>query len=163
MSTGGSSSGTQKKVDRKSTSPGQSGSDSEAGSQRSRRLAPGAASSGGSGSNAPPGGGNGSGGGGSSGSERSAATGTSQQGQAVPPGHPSLCHQHPNTGVAQPLMPSGTPTHLSQHLHNPNNLPLSNPHQRQIQSDLLNPELSTSTNSFNIAMNNPCNFFVDSV
>lgn len=199
----GSSGGTQKKVERKSASPAQSGSDSEASQRSARRLGSGG---GGSGSGSIGGGGGGGGGGtggtggGSSGSERSTATTLSQPPQQPLPPHST--HQHP-TGVPStyPLHPShpSHPPHLSHppglppllpphpshpaHPHptsaltshsHPNDpppaysslmLPPGNSHpappSRPVEQ--MNPDLAASTNSFNLAMDNPCNFFVDSV
>ncbi|XP_076043044.1 segment polarity protein dishevelled isoform X2 [Oratosquilla oratoria] len=153
----GSSSGTQKKVERKSTSPGQSGSDSEAGSQRSARRLGSGGGSGGSG-----GGGGGGGGGGSSGSERSAATTTLSQTAQPPPPH-------------LPPHPTGLPGLQSSHQHSvPSSYPhpapqASHPHPPPTAPPLSSwpmdhtQDMTGSTTSFHQAMNNPCNFFIDSV
>ncbi|XP_050719995.1 segment polarity protein dishevelled homolog DVL-3-like isoform X8 [Eriocheir sinensis] len=98
----GSSGGTQKKVERKSASPAQSGSDSEASQRSARRIGSGGTGSGsgsvgggggGGGSSGVGGGGTVGTGGGSSGSERSTATTLSQPPQQPHLPHPSL--QHP--------------------------------------------------------------------
>lgn len=198
----GSSGGTQKKVERKSASPAQSGSDSEASQRSARRLGSGGGGSGsGSVGGGVGGGGGGTGGtgGGSSGSERSTATTLSQPPQQPLLSHPAL--QHP-TGVPStypshpphslpahpphakglpPLIPSypphtthplptGIPPPSHSHSHPPppayslppqSSQPHPAPPSRPVEQ--MSPDLAASTNSFNLAMDNPCNFFVDSV
>ncbi|XP_066975078.1 segment polarity protein dishevelled homolog DVL-3-like isoform X2 [Macrobrachium rosenbergii] len=179
------SGGTQKKVERKSASPAQSGSDSEASQRSARRLGSGGGSGsgsvggsgGGGGGSGTAGTGGGGGGGGSSGSERSTATTLSQ-----PPQQPLLTHpilQHPtgvpssypsHTSLPPLLPPHPSHPHPASHLHPPppaySVLPSSgHPHpappSRPVEQ--MSPDLAASTTSFNLAMDNPCNFFVDSV
>ncbi|XP_069166873.1 segment polarity protein dishevelled homolog DVL-3 isoform X3 [Procambarus clarkii] len=197
----GSSGGTQKKIERKSASPAQSGSDSEASQRSARRLGSGG---GGSGSGSVGGGGGGGGGGtvgtggGSSGSERSTATTLSQPPQQPLLSHPSLQHptgvpstypSHPPHSSLQihPPHSKGLPPLIPSHPHITHPLPAgippphshshppppayslppqsSQPHpappSRPVEQ--MSPDLAASTNSFNLAMDNPCNFFVDSV
>ncbi|KAK7070976.1 Segment polarity protein dishevelled DVL-3 [Halocaridina rubra] len=188
----GSSGGTQKKVERKSASPAQSGSDSEASQRSARRLAGAGGGGGGSGSGSVGGSGGGGvtagtggGGGGSSGSERSTATTLSQPPQQPLPPHPTLQHptgvpsSYPSSGLP-PLLPPHPPHPHSvgiipppphSHLHPPpppaysvpppSGHPHPPPHSRPVEQ--MSPDLAASTTSFNMAMDNPCNFFVDSV
>ncbi|KAB7505728.1 Segment polarity protein dishevelled-like protein DVL-3 [Armadillidium nasatum] len=217
---GGSSSGTQKKVERKSVSPTHSGSDSEAGSQRSaKRIIPTGNSTvgGGSGGSASTGlVGTGINGDrtGSSGSERSSAASGSQmrrnppvvgsypppythhpspqapsfpsspamhnKSQSIPANHSSSCSpsfppstHSPGIPKYNPPLPCKSPAaspdpssslvvnNFPSHPNHPNH-PLPHPPSHGGNRPL-NSELSSSTNSFNIAMANPCNFFVDSV
>ncbi|RXG70827.1 Segment polarity protein dishevelled-like protein DVL-3 [Armadillidium vulgare] len=217
---GGSSSGTQKKVERKSVSPTHSGSDSEAGSQRSaKRIIPTGNSTvgGGSGGSASTGlVGTGINGDrtGSSGSERSSAASGSQlrrnppvvgsypppythhpspqapsfpsspalhnKSQSIPASHSSSCSpsfppstHSPGIPKYNPPLPCKSPAtspdpssslvvnNFPSHPNHPNH-PLPHPPSHGGNRPL-NSELSSSTNSFNIAMANPCNFFVDSV
>ncbi|KAK3875515.1 hypothetical protein Pcinc_019613 [Petrolisthes cinctipes] len=174
----GSSGGTQKKVERKSASPAQSGSDSEASQRSARRIGSGGAGSG-SGSVGGGGGPGAGGAGGSSGSERSTATTLSQppqqpphmahpalhptgapptytphskiMGQMNPPAHP------PHGKVMPPLIPP--PSHP--HPGVAGGCPPSAPPARPVEQ--MSPDLAASTNSFNLAMDNPHTFFVDSV